>query len=228
MKFGPRADDEGQPRSRHAGAYRPALHSLRARCSKRSSGSRWARSSGRTVLYPLARRALARVRTRRVRKEAIEPTVTVIVAAYNEEPVIERRLENLLALDYPPTGSRSSSPPTRRPTARRARRARGASRVRLIATRAAARSPRRTARCARAQPRSSPSPTRTRRGRRMRCGVSSRTSPTRTWPTSAAAYGSRMLRGRTARASTGATSSGCASRNPASARSPAATARSTP
>ena len=29
------------------------------------------------------------------------PTVTVIVAAYNEEAVIERRLENLLALDYP-------------------------------------------------------------------------------------------------------------------------------
>ena len=27
--------------------------------------------------------------------------MTVIVAAYNEEPVIERRLENLLALDYP-------------------------------------------------------------------------------------------------------------------------------
>ncbi|NUT57108.1 MAG: glycosyltransferase family 2 protein [Thermoleophilia bacterium] len=41
------------------------------------------------------------MRTRRVRKEPIEPTVTVIVAAYNEEPVIERRLENLLALDYP-------------------------------------------------------------------------------------------------------------------------------
>ena len=52
-------------------------------------------------LYPLAAAALARVRTRRVRKEPIEPTVTVIVAAYNEEPVIERRLENLLALDYP-------------------------------------------------------------------------------------------------------------------------------
>jgi cellulose synthase/poly-beta-1,6-N-acetylglucosamine synthase-like glycosyltransferase len=29
------------------------------------------------------------------------PTVTVIVAAYNEEAVIERRLKNLLALDYP-------------------------------------------------------------------------------------------------------------------------------
>jgi cellulose synthase/poly-beta-1,6-N-acetylglucosamine synthase-like glycosyltransferase len=53
------------------------------------------------VLYPLGAAALARVRTRAVRKEAIEPTVTVIVAAYNEEPVIERRLENLLALDYP-------------------------------------------------------------------------------------------------------------------------------
>ena len=53
------------------------------------------------VVYPLGAAALARVRTRRVRKEAIEPHVTVIVAAYNEEPVIERRLENLLALDYP-------------------------------------------------------------------------------------------------------------------------------
>ena len=33
---------------------------------------------------------------------SFEPTVTVIVAAHNEERVIERRLENLLALDYPP------------------------------------------------------------------------------------------------------------------------------
>jgi cellulose synthase/poly-beta-1,6-N-acetylglucosamine synthase-like glycosyltransferase len=53
------------------------------------------------LLYPLGAAALARVRTRRVRKEPIEPSVAVIVAAYNEEPVIERRLENLLALDYP-------------------------------------------------------------------------------------------------------------------------------
>ena len=29
------------------------------------------------------------------------PSVTVVVAAWNEEAVIERRLENLLALDYP-------------------------------------------------------------------------------------------------------------------------------
>lgn len=53
------------------------------------------------VLYPLGAAALARVRTRRVNALPIEPSVTVIVAAYNEESVIERRLENLLALDYP-------------------------------------------------------------------------------------------------------------------------------
>jgi glycosyltransferase involved in cell wall biosynthesis len=53
------------------------------------------------VLYPLAAAAWARLRTRRVRRAAIEPTVCVIVTAYNEEAVIERRLENLLELDYP-------------------------------------------------------------------------------------------------------------------------------
>ena len=53
------------------------------------------------ALYPLVASALARVRTRRIRTQPIEPPVTVMVAAYNEEAVIERRLENLLALDYP-------------------------------------------------------------------------------------------------------------------------------
>ena len=52
--------------------------------------------------YPLAAGALARVRERRIAKNAAaEPSVAVIVAAYNEEAVIERRLDNLLALDYP-------------------------------------------------------------------------------------------------------------------------------
>src|SRR5690349_11005979 len=52
--------------------------------------------------YPLAARALALVRTRPVRKSDDDlPRVAVIVAAHNEEPVIERRLENLRALDYP-------------------------------------------------------------------------------------------------------------------------------
>jgi cellulose synthase/poly-beta-1,6-N-acetylglucosamine synthase-like glycosyltransferase len=38
----------------------------------------------------------------RVAKDpSAEPTVALVVAAYNEEEVIERRLENLLALDYP-------------------------------------------------------------------------------------------------------------------------------
>jgi cellulose synthase/poly-beta-1,6-N-acetylglucosamine synthase-like glycosyltransferase len=46
--------------------------------------------------------ALARVRDQPVRKREIAPTVALIVAAHNEDVVIERRLANLLALDYPP------------------------------------------------------------------------------------------------------------------------------
>ena len=53
------------------------------------------------VAYPLAAAALARIRTRPVRVGDGLPSVTVIVAAYNEESVIERRIENLRALDYP-------------------------------------------------------------------------------------------------------------------------------
>jgi glycosyltransferase involved in cell wall biosynthesis len=52
--------------------------------------------------YPLAAAALARVRARPVRKGEIEPTVTVVVAAHNEEDVIAQRVENLLAQCYPP------------------------------------------------------------------------------------------------------------------------------
>ena len=51
--------------------------------------------------YPAAVTALSRVRQRRVRKAEIGPTVTVIVAAHNEASVIERRVANLRALDYP-------------------------------------------------------------------------------------------------------------------------------
>jgi glycosyltransferase involved in cell wall biosynthesis len=53
------------------------------------------------VGYPLLTAALARRRARPVVKREIEPSVTLIVAAHDEEAVIERRLENLLALDYP-------------------------------------------------------------------------------------------------------------------------------
>jgi cellulose synthase/poly-beta-1,6-N-acetylglucosamine synthase-like glycosyltransferase len=51
--------------------------------------------------YPLTAAALARLRGRPVRKDDIEPSVSLIVAAHDEEDVIERRLANLLALDYP-------------------------------------------------------------------------------------------------------------------------------
>jgi cellulose synthase/poly-beta-1,6-N-acetylglucosamine synthase-like glycosyltransferase len=53
------------------------------------------------VGYPAAAAALARVRERRVAKADVAPTVAVIVAAHDEEAVIERRIENLRALDYP-------------------------------------------------------------------------------------------------------------------------------
>jgi cellulose synthase/poly-beta-1,6-N-acetylglucosamine synthase-like glycosyltransferase len=52
--------------------------------------------------YPVAAAALARLRGRPVRKREATPSVTLVVAAHNEEHVIERRLGNLLALDYPP------------------------------------------------------------------------------------------------------------------------------
>jgi glycosyltransferase involved in cell wall biosynthesis len=51
--------------------------------------------------YPLFAAVLARIRPRPVRKAEVEPSVSVIVAAHDEEAVIVQRLENLLALDYP-------------------------------------------------------------------------------------------------------------------------------
>jgi glycosyltransferase involved in cell wall biosynthesis len=53
------------------------------------------------VGYPLAAAALARVRARPVRKGDEQPTVSVVVAAHDEEAVIAQRIENLLAQDYP-------------------------------------------------------------------------------------------------------------------------------
>jgi glycosyltransferase involved in cell wall biosynthesis len=51
--------------------------------------------------YPAAAGALARLKPRRVRREDSTPTVSLIVAAHDEDPVIRAKLENLLALDYP-------------------------------------------------------------------------------------------------------------------------------
>ncbi len=51
--------------------------------------------------YPLLLVALARLRRRPLRTGTLEPTVTVVISAYNEEKAIRRKLENTLALDYP-------------------------------------------------------------------------------------------------------------------------------
>ena len=52
--------------------------------------------------YPLAAALLARLLRRDVRRADVTPGVTVIVPAHDEEEVIGARVENLLALDYPP------------------------------------------------------------------------------------------------------------------------------
>jgi len=54
------------------------------------------------VGYGLIITLLARWRSRPVRREDITPSVTMLVAAYNEESCIAAKIENTLALDYPP------------------------------------------------------------------------------------------------------------------------------
>jgi cellulose synthase/poly-beta-1,6-N-acetylglucosamine synthase-like glycosyltransferase len=53
------------------------------------------------VGYPLLLAALSRAIRRPVRKARIEPSVSLLVAAYNEADVIEAKIRNALALDYP-------------------------------------------------------------------------------------------------------------------------------
>jgi cellulose synthase/poly-beta-1,6-N-acetylglucosamine synthase-like glycosyltransferase len=53
------------------------------------------------VGYPLAAALVARLRPRPVRTGDVTPRVTVIIAAHDEEGVIGRRVEDLLAQDYP-------------------------------------------------------------------------------------------------------------------------------
>lgn len=51
--------------------------------------------------YPLLMLLLARLRPRPVRREAIQPSVSLIVPVHNEESVVAEKIENSLALDYP-------------------------------------------------------------------------------------------------------------------------------
>ena len=53
------------------------------------------------VAYPAFVVLATRVRSRLFDAADRTPTVTVIVAAHNEETVIDRRIANLRALDYP-------------------------------------------------------------------------------------------------------------------------------
>jgi glycosyltransferase involved in cell wall biosynthesis len=52
--------------------------------------------------YPLAMGVLARLRPRPVHKAEQTPSVSLVVSAHDEEAVIRRRVENAIALDYPP------------------------------------------------------------------------------------------------------------------------------
>jgi cellulose synthase/poly-beta-1,6-N-acetylglucosamine synthase-like glycosyltransferase len=52
--------------------------------------------------YPVVLLILAKLFPRPVRKAAATPSVSLLVAAYNEADVIEAKIRNALALDYPP------------------------------------------------------------------------------------------------------------------------------
>lgn len=52
--------------------------------------------------YPLIVFLVSRVSPREIERAAFEPTVSVIITAYNEERAIRAKLENTLAIDYPP------------------------------------------------------------------------------------------------------------------------------
>jgi cellulose synthase/poly-beta-1,6-N-acetylglucosamine synthase-like glycosyltransferase len=54
------------------------------------------------VGYPLLLRVVVRVRGKRpIRSRDITPSVSLVISAYNEAPVIRAKLENALSLDYP-------------------------------------------------------------------------------------------------------------------------------
>jgi hypothetical protein len=53
------------------------------------------------VGYPLLIWAWSRIRPRPGRRGPVEPTVSILISAYNEEKQIAARIQNLLDLDYP-------------------------------------------------------------------------------------------------------------------------------
>lgn len=53
------------------------------------------------VGYPLAVGALSKLRPKPIKKDAVCPTISVVMAACNEAKTIRRKIENLLSIDYP-------------------------------------------------------------------------------------------------------------------------------
>ena len=51
--------------------------------------------------YPVALMLISFVRKRPVKKKSITPSVSIVIAAYNEEKAIRQKLENTLSLKYP-------------------------------------------------------------------------------------------------------------------------------
>lgn len=51
--------------------------------------------------YPLLVWLVGFIRPLSVKKSAIEPTVTILITAYNEEKILRQKIENTFALDYP-------------------------------------------------------------------------------------------------------------------------------
>jgi cellulose synthase/poly-beta-1,6-N-acetylglucosamine synthase-like glycosyltransferase len=51
--------------------------------------------------YPLLIALVSALKHRKVRRAAIQPTISVIITAYNEERDLRAKLDNTLALDYP-------------------------------------------------------------------------------------------------------------------------------
>ena len=219
-------------RSVAVGRYRGLLRELTAAPPDRAQGLFWgslAALAWTHVGYPAAAAWAARLRPRPVRQGDLLD-VTVIVAAHDEEAVIERRLENLLALDYPTdrveivVASDASTDRTndRRGSSPRASRASGCCDCprggKVAAQNLAVReAPGEVVAFSDANARGRPT---------RSAGCSSALAD----PEVAYVCGRLMLEdatGRTARASTGATSCGCASRRRPRARSRAATARST-
>jgi cellulose synthase/poly-beta-1,6-N-acetylglucosamine synthase-like glycosyltransferase len=53
------------------------------------------------VGYPLLVWLVSKLRPRQVKRSQIEPNVTVLITAFNEEAAIRHKIENTLAIDYP-------------------------------------------------------------------------------------------------------------------------------